>query len=261
MRVAIISGSIGKDPGYVFCSFVFNEAYWLAKMGVKVHIVRQRIDRDEFLHGMFFHGLSKRVSIQAIKTLLSNIPRYPMISLIRNPLIIYGENRYAYSIARVVKENDVDIIHAHFAYVEGWASLLARRACKRPLVVTLHGYDILVEPSVRFGLRLSKRYSTLINKVVREADAIVVNGPPIYDLALTMVKSLRDFSKVHLIPHGVDLQRFNPFINGGRIKEKLGVEGKFVVFTLKYHEPRYRIEDVIRAAAFIARKGCRDVFS
>ena len=253
MKVAIVSGGIGKDPGYVPLSFVFNEAYWLAKRGIEVHVVRERTDRDEFLHGMFFHGLDRRVSAQAIKMLLSNIFHYPAISLIRNPLAIYGENRYAYSVVRVVKKNNINIVHAHFAYVEGWVGLLARKICRRPLAVTLHGYDILVEPSVGYGLRLSRRYDEIVRRVIQEADVVIVQSRAMLREVLRISgKGMQ--GKVFLVPHGVDVKRFNPLLDASTIRRRHGLEGRFTVFSLRSHRPNYGLEYLIRAIPIVLKR-------
>ena len=74
---------------------------------------------------------------------------------------------------RIIKKNNLDLIHAHFAYPEGFAGLIAKRETGKPLVVTLHGYDILKEPSVGYGLRLDRRLDSIIKKALRDADAVI----------------------------------------------------------------------------------------
>jgi hypothetical protein len=67
---------------------------------------------------------------------------------------------YSKHIEDLIKRLEPDLLHAHFAYPEGWVAYLAKVELRQriPLVVTLHGYDILVEPSVGYGIRLSKRW-------------------------------------------------------------------------------------------------------
>jgi glycosyltransferase involved in cell wall biosynthesis len=92
----------------------------------------------------------------------------------------------------VVKPN---ILHAHFAYPEGWASYLAlRRYRKRiPFVVTLHGYDVFVESSLGYGIRLKKRYDLLVRRVVEAADAVIVASYALYDEVARLTKTRRRF--------------------------------------------------------------------
>jgi len=255
LSVAIIAGYVGKSPEEVAYSFIFDEAYRLAQRGLNVHVVRSRIEEDSLSYGIHFHGIERRIDIQVLDLLLKNITNYPPISFLRNPKRLYWENLYALNVSRIIERSDVDLIHAHFAYPEGLVGLLTRRRIKKPLVITLHGYDILTEPDIGFGIRLSKRYDMIVKRVIKKADAIIVNSRAVYMEALRCGAPKR---KLHLIPLGVDLKRFNPAIDSQELKKELQIEDKHVVFTLKAHEPRYRIEDLIRAAHIVLKRR-RDV--
>jgi len=215
LSVAIISSAVGKTPEDITHSFVFDEAYRLAKRGISVHVVRSKFEGSSISYGIHFHGIERKIDFQAIKSLLRNIANYPPLSLLRRPINLYWENLYALNVSRIIERNNIDLIHAHFAYPEGLVGLLAKIITRKPLIVTLHGYDILVEPDVNFGLRLRKRYDDIIRHVIRKADAIVVNSNAVYLEALKLGVSKE---KLNLIPLGVDLERFNPAINSQELK-------------------------------------------
>lgn len=105
-------------------------------------------------------------------------------------------------------------IHTHFAYPEGRASCLTKTAPRGdlPLVVTLHGYDILTEPSCKYGVRLYPQYGVLIRKVLSNGDAIIVLSTAVYREAQKIVNPY----KLHLIHNGVDLNKFHPGLSGFR---------------------------------------------
>jgi glycosyltransferase involved in cell wall biosynthesis len=153
----------------------------------------------------------------------------------------------------LIEKLDPDVIHAHFAYPEGWVAYLALRSLKRrlPFVVTLHGYDILTEPSIGYGLRLNIRYDVLVKEVLKGADAVIVASRAVYEEAKKIMKSP---DRLHLIHNGVDLQKFNPSIDGSRIKKLYNVEDKNVVFTLRHHEPTYGIAYLILSAKIILER-------
>ena len=88
---------------------------------------------------------------------LKNLRTYPPRALIRKPSIIYWENLFASNISRIIKKNNFDLIHAHFAYPEGLVGFLTKKKTKKSLIITVHGYDILVEKTVGYGVRLDKR--------------------------------------------------------------------------------------------------------
>ena len=246
--VVIISKRVGKSPEDITYPFVFEEAYRLALRGLKVHVVRSKFEGESLSYGIYFHGLRRKLDVRVLSGFLRNIAVYPPVSLFRSPKSIYRENLYALNVVRVVRENEVDLIHAHFAYPEGLVGLLAKRETGKPLIVTLHGYDILTEPSVGYGIRLNKKYDCLVRRVINNADAVLVASRAVFREAVSMVD---DFSKVYLIPNAVDIKRFNPNIDGYDLKKKLGIDGCFVVFTLRSHEPKYGIEYLIRAAPLV----------
>lgn len=150
ISIAIISSSVGKTPEQIISSFVFDEAYRLAIKGINVHIIRNKIERAFLSYGMHFHGIDRKINFGAILLILKNLSMYPKISFLSVPV-------YSSNVSKVIEDNRIDLIHAHFAYPEGLVGLLARRRTRKSLVVTLQGYDILVEPSIGYGLRRINR--------------------------------------------------------------------------------------------------------
>jgi len=251
ISVAVVSGPVSQTPEDIAYSFVFDEAYRLAKKGINVHIVRSKIEKDSFSYDMHFHGIERRIDNGAIRLMSRTLSLYPPISLLRKPTSIYWEALYAESVSRVVEKNNVDLIHAHFAYPEGLVGLLAKRKTKKPLIITVHGYDILIEPSVGYGVRLSRKIDAVIRRVLNQADAVIAASKETFDETCRIVN---DVDRVQLIPNGVDVERFNPGLDGSHIRKELGVEGCTVVFSLRGHEPVYGLEYLIRAASMVTEK-------
>jgi glycosyltransferase involved in cell wall biosynthesis len=251
LSIAVISGPVGKTPEDIAYSFVFDEVYRLAQREIEVHVIRFKIESKSISYGIHFHGIERKYDIQALNFLARNITCYPPISLVREPTALYWENLYALNVSKVIERNDISLIHAHFAYPEGLVGLFAKRRTGKPLVVTVHGYDILVEPSVGYGIRLSSRLDTIVRKVLNEADVILTASMATFNESSRIV---RQTGKVYLMPNGVDVRRFNPSLDGSYIKRrwKIGDYIK-VVFTLRAHEPRYGIEYLLRAASLLKR--------
>jgi glycosyltransferase involved in cell wall biosynthesis len=251
LSIAVISESVGKTPEDITYSFVFDEVYRLAQRGIEVHVVRSKIESKSMSYGIHFHGIERRYNFQALNFLARNITCYPPISLVRRPTALYWENLYASNVVKVVEKNDLNLIHAHFAYPEGLVGLLAKRRTGKPLVVTVHGYDILVEPSIGYGIRLDLRLDNIVRKVLNEADAIITASRATFNESNKIVENSE---KVYLIPNGVDIKRFNPSLDGSYIKRRWGISDHVkVVFTLRAHEPKYGIEYLLRAASLLKR--------
>jgi len=260
MRIAIISANVGRNPDKIFLSFVFDEIKNIKiKKGLDVHVIRTKKGKDSRFYGIFFHDIS-----ESYPTLLLNncdilrkyINIFSPIILAENPKIIIYELLYSSHIIETIKKlKTVEIIHAHFAYPEGFCATLAKEKIKKPLIVTLHGRDILMEPSTAYGIRLKKRYNLIVQKVLQYADAIIVASHAVYR---EVMKIVNNTNKVYVIPNGVDLKRFNPMINGDNIRRRFNIGNKFVVFSLRSHEPIYGLEYLIRAVPLIVEKK-RDV--
>jgi glycosyltransferase involved in cell wall biosynthesis len=60
-----------------------------------------------------------------------------------------------------------------------------------------------------------------------------------------------EIGKIHLIPNGVDVNKFNPSIDGSEMKRLYKAEGKYIVFTARHHRPVYGIAYLIIAAKLV----------
>ena len=251
ISVAIIASFVGKTPETISYHFVLNEAYRLSKRGIDVHIIRSIFGENSTSHGMHYYSLKRAIDIQTIGLILKNFYRYPQIFILRNPIVIYWENLYASNVIQVISREHVDLLHAHFAYHEGLVGLLAKESTEKPLIITVHGYDILVEPSVKYGVRLNPVVDNIIREVLNNADAIITASTATFN---EVVKITNTSNRVYLIPNGVDIEEFNPHIDGYYIKRKLGIENYKVVFALGAHRPVKGLEFLIRAIPSVVRE-------
>jgi glycosyltransferase involved in cell wall biosynthesis len=252
LSLCIVASSVGKTPEEVTYSFVYDEVVRLVKRGMEVHVSRFKFEGSGRSSGIYFHDVRRKFEPAIMWWSAKSLYYHPLISLSVNPKKMYKELLYSYNISKIVKKINPDIVHAHFAYPEGWAAYIAIKSLKRriPFVVTLHGYDILLEPQVGYGIRLNKYHDFLARKVINEADAVIVASRAVRNEA---EKIMKDPQKIHLIHNAVDLQRFNPLIDGSRVRRLYNAEDKFVVFTLRGHEPVYGIAYLILAAKIVLR--------
>ena len=251
VSVAIISGPVGKTPEDITYSFVFDEAHRLAKRGLDVHVIRSLQEVASFSHVIHFHGLENTSRIKHIPFVFKHLNAIPSLGYLIPPWTLLFLSKYADAVANVTNSQNLDLIHAHFAYPEGFVGLLAKKETRKPLIVTVHGYDILVEPSVGYGVRLGKRINAIVRRVLNDADVVIAASRATFE---EVCKIVNETDNVHLIPNGVDIERFNPNLNCSSIKRNLGIEGCTVIFTLRGHEPKYGLEYLIRAAPIVTEK-------
>ena len=186
--------------------------------------------------------------LNAFKDSIVGARYYPHQFLMKNYFQLLRSYAYASFALKMTRNVKLNIVHAHFAYPEGFVGTLVKRALKNPLVITLHGYDILTEPDVGYGIRLRKSYDILVKEILNKSDAIIVASKAVYKETCGLVK---DTGKVYLIPNAVDVKKFNPNVNLKNIRQRYGAEDKFIVFTIRHHEPVYGIVYLIMAAKLV----------
>jgi glycosyltransferase involved in cell wall biosynthesis len=123
-----------------------------------------------------------------------------------------------------------DIVHAHFG-LTAWPALLARLG---PVVVTLHGNDLLVRRSY-VATRAALPFTALAAAVSREFSANVPGA------GVTR--------RVAVLPVGIDLGRFRP-IPRSEARERLGLDpdGPYLLFPHDPVRPLKRFDRAVEAA-------------
>jgi glycosyltransferase involved in cell wall biosynthesis len=120
------------------------------------------------------------------------------------------------NIARAVAEFDPDVIHVMYGGV--MADQVARGRHVRPLMVTFHGSDLLGENLSGWTRKTISHYGVYCSRrAASAADGVVV-------VARHLLRALNgavSMDKVHVIPCGIDLERFKP-TDSLLCKQKLG---------------------------------------
>jgi len=119
-------------------------------------------------------------------------------------------------ISRSVAEFDPDAIHVMYGGV--MADQVARHHRVRPVMATFHGSDLLGENLSGWTRKMISRYGTYCSRrAAKAADGVVV-------VARHLIGALKGAvppDKVHVIPCGIDLERFQP-MDPLVCKQKLG---------------------------------------
>lgn len=129
------------------------------------------------------------------------------------------------------------LVHAHFG-TDGVTALPLARALGRPLVTTLHGYDVARAPNrLLLSGRISwMRYGLFQRRLAREGDLFLAVSDAVRDRAVA-----RGFPAERTITHlvGIDLARFRPgpgpeaglILHVGRLVEKKGTSKLLAAFS------------------------------
>src|SRR5436309_7226902 len=106
------------------------------------------------------------------------------------------------SVNRLARSGKFQVVHAHYG-LTGFVAAFQRL----PLVVTFHGDDLLGTPNGHGGVTLKSRLIRRLGHVAaRRADAVICQS----DAMRHTLPQVVDGSRAHVIPMGVDVERFSP---------------------------------------------------
>ena len=114
---------------------------------------------------------------------------------------------------RALAELRPDVIYAHWAYPDGWAAVKLGHDAGLPVVIKVHGSDILVLSSYR-----GRRHRTI--EALQRADGIVAVSQ---DLAQRMVEMGAPVENIHVVYAGIDREVFRPG-SSAAARGRLGLE-------------------------------------
>lgn len=123
-------------------------------------------------------------------------------------MLIYAQT--AWAIVQQHRRTPFDLIHAFWADEPGFVAALAGQIIRRPVVVRLGGWDLTSLPQINYGAQRIFSRRLMVGYALRRAVAIQANSA--YQVQQCEQHRLLP-PKVHYIPAGVDIERFQPAPN------------------------------------------------
>ena len=123
----------------------------------------------------------------------------------------------AQSISRCVKHQGINLMHVH-DYKSAFYAWLARKKISAPLVVTSHGQFA--------DSRAVRLYNRIEITLMRRADIVCIVAESMRSL---LVSSGIAPDRIHLIPNGIDIDRFAPG-DASDVRTELGITPDELVF-------------------------------
>ncbi len=158
----------------------------LADKGHNIHFItyQQPVRLNGFHANIFYHEV--------------RVPTYPLFDY--PPY----ETALASTMVDVIINNDVELLHVHYAIPHASAAymakqILAKQGIKIPVVTTLHGTDITL-------VGRDKTYSPVVTFSMNESDAITAVSKNLRDETFNNFKMEKD---IQVIYNFVDVKRFN----------------------------------------------------
>jgi N-acetyl-alpha-D-glucosaminyl L-malate synthase BshA len=170
--------------------------------------------------------------------------RYPRLEV---ALSLLGS---VFTLYQVTREQKIDIIHAHWAVPMGFVAGLVKAATSVPLVITMHGRDIRVNPEIGSNVPALWYIKPFLRFAFRQADRLI-----------TVSHSYRDYAqnagapseKIEIVYNGTDTSRFFPSEEGvAEIRKCHGLspDSKLLLFVgdLAFHKG---LDVLLRAMPYV----------
>jgi glycosyltransferase involved in cell wall biosynthesis len=189
--------------------------------------------------GLSDRGVTVFVAVRPECTWREKLDRVPEDRIVEVPLRGSADARSTFALSRLIREQRIDIVHAHVARDYVPAAVAVRLAGRAGLVLTRH----VLFPMSRF----SRFFLRNVSRVIAVSSAVETN------LLATFPQE-----KIVEIPNGISLERFagaRPDKDGADFRNAYGIPSDAkVVATVGELKPLKGQEDFVLAAAEIVKK-------
>jgi glycosyltransferase involved in cell wall biosynthesis len=224
-------------------AFIYGIAKGLVKKGVEVTVLSPHtahsLEREQWngmkiirFHYFYPHKLERLCYGGGI---IANFKK-DFLARIEMPFLFISE---FISILRIVKRDDIDIVHSHWLFPQGLIAAFLKKILKFRLVVTVHsGHMSGGKPGI---------VKKLIRFIYRQADAVTANS--ISNMENMM--SITGGDKLVRIPMGIDTEKFSPFNRNERVRKEFAGGGILLLTVARFVEVKGH-EYLIKAMAEVA---------
>lgn len=202
----------------------------LAQKGHMVHFItyQQPVRLTGFIPNIFYHEVQ--------------VPTYPLFDY--PPY----ETALASTMVDVIKNNDLDLLHVHYAIPHASAAYMAKQILKKegkeiPVITTLHGTDITL-------VGRDKTYAPVVTFSINESDAITAVSE---NLREETYKHFDIKKEIEVIVNFVDVSRFSrkPI---DAFKKVIAPNGERVLLHASNFRKIKRVQDVVQIFAAVHKQ-------
>ncbi len=195
----------------------------LSDKGYEVHFITYELPvrlSQSFHPNIYFHEVK--------------VPTYPLFAF--PPY----ETALASAMVNVILNNNLDLLHLHYAIPHASAAFFARQILKKsgrdiPFITTLHGTDITL-------VGKDPTYAPVVTFSINESDAITAVSENLKEETL---RSFKIEKEIHVIPNFVDIKRFHQ-TDKDHFKQMLAPAGERILVHVSNFRAVKRVEDVIK---------------
>lgn len=169
--------------------------------------------------------------------IFGNLKKYK-IAVVQLPLLIAFE---FFNIARLIKKEKIDVVHAHWILPQGFLAYLCKKMFKIPYIATAHAGDVFPLKSSFFRF-----FSAL---AVKNSDFCTANS----SYTKKELKKISVEKDVSVIPMGVDTGLFSQKNKSLNLRRNFGIKKEFILSVGRLAEKK-GIKYLIRAMENVVKK-------
>lgn len=153
----------------------------------------------------------------------------------------------------ILNEHDVEVLHTHGVAFMGLKSMFASRFLKKPVLLTYH--TMVTEAQYYLPWNIDADFMRTLmwiylRQFLRRSDGVVAPTNAI----LEELKKEAPLKFTAVIPTGIDLDRFNPRVDGSKVREILGVGEKKILLHVGRVAKEKNIEMVLESFKGVLRR-------
>lgn len=219
LRLLIISHLFPNDVERSKGIFVFDQVKVISKFH-KIEVISPIIWLPFYTFYDQLRHLNKIEHKCLFHNLKVNYPRYLAIPLriksktlmwIAGILYLIG---IGFEVLKIKSKFKFNIIHSHFAFPDGFASVILGKILKKPVIITVHGSDINL-----YTTEMNHLKPMVIYALKHAAHIITVSS----DLKNKVIELGIDDSEISVVPNGYSSDLFKPMDQVG-VRKELGID-------------------------------------
>jgi glycosyltransferase involved in cell wall biosynthesis len=231
VRVLHLAPPSPVPPAITAHTFIDEEIAALQEAGVECLTISDTTGADRVCNGVRILAVpSPAPSASIRRTLAMTLRQTPSLPFSRHTLgdarIVFHALRIERAAADAIREHDIDVVHSHFGWPEGFGGQLAAAETDAPLVTSLRGMDLLHRRDLSYGLRLNPTYDAAIRRLAARA------GCTIYATEFMRRQGIAAGAppeRTLVLRKGVDLGRFRPPDDRAATRRQLGHAGPMIL--------------------------------
>ncbi len=221
-------------------NYLHTLAKSLVNKGMEVHVIAphaEGLKKEEVMDGVYIHRF--HYLYPSSSQTLAYFPGIPekiktVKGKIQLPFFMLGMIK---KMLDVINKYDIDVINAHWAIPPGFIAIFTKKLHKKPVLITLYGAELW--PAIKKNSKVMKR---MISYALNSAEKVV----GISDATCNAGKEISRRRDIEILPDGIDVETFNPGVDGTEIRKKYGLDGHYLIFSsgrmVERKEFRYLIE-------------------